>query len=348
MIKDYAIWDPNLQQELENLFQNPNDTSHIILNSAIEYQYNFIGGNSKLMDKLIEFTNHHNIKLDIITGTHPSCVLMPHYSHVNIHYWPTFWLTMLLTRLKVSPNYQMNNSIGLDVEKLNVGKNLPILYPYICMSKAPKVHRAVLMDMLYKYDILNKGVVIWRESCKNYKYRYWQETIMLRDQIDGFKYQETLPQEYAMSFAQLVPESAETIFTMSEKTGMALYFNKPFLVAGSKNFHNILKDLSFVWYDELFDYSFDTIDDLDLRYSLIVENFVKLCKYSKAELKSLYLSVFDKCVYNKQVALRLATSSELIPKIWPVLVNHQIKNNIPSYPDHINNFILQHEHEHRL
>lgn len=348
MIKDFAIWDPNLIGDLESLFANSQNIDHIILNSAIEYQYNYIGGNRKVMDKLIEFTLQNKIKLDIITGTHPSFVLMPEYYNVTIHYWPTFWLTMLLSRLKVSPNYQMNNAIGLDVDRLHVGKNLPIFYPFICMSKAPKVHRAIMMDMLGKHQILDKGVVIWREHCRNYQYKHWEEKIMLRDQLDGFKYQEILPQEYAMSFAQLVPESDEVIFTLSEKTGMALYFNKPFLVAGCKNFHHILKDFGFVWYDEIFDYSFDSIDDLEIRYDMIAQNFVKLSKYNKSELKSLYDRVFDKCVYNKKVALKLATSSNLIPNIWPVLVNHHVQNNIPSYPENINNFIHTHEDEYRF
>lgn len=348
MIIDFTIWDNKLLSKIENFKNNHSNITRVIVDSAIEYQYDFLAGKREHMDDLIQFTKEHNIELNIITGTHSNYVLIENQPHIKVHYWPTFWLSLLLTRLKVSPNYQMNMAIGLDVDKIDTGKKLPIKYPYISMNKAPKVHRAIMMDMLAKNEILDHGVVIWRELCTNYGFGHWNQEILLRDQKEGFKNQEILPLEYALSFAQLVPESDEQIFTMSEKTGMALYFNKPFLVAGCKGFHRIMKDMGFVWYDELFDYAFDEVDDIKHRYDLIAQNFKKYAHKSPNELKTLYASVFEKCVYNKKVALSLATSTKLVPNIWQDLVTHHIQNNIGAYPETINNFIITNENEYRL
>lgn len=216
------------------------------------------------------------------------------------------------------------------------------------MNKAPKVHRSIMMDMLYKNEILSNGVVIWREPSRNYKYRYWTEEILLRDQKERFVSQEIVPEEYAMSLIQLVTESDEYLFSLSEKTGMPLYFNKPFLVAGCKNFHAILESMGFKLYDELFDYSFDSVDDIDVRYDMIAQNIKRYADKSPAELTQLYNSVFEKCVYNKKVALRLATNTDLIPDIWKDLVEHHLQNNIPDYPDDINKFIKSREDEFRF
>ena len=142
---------------------------------------------------------------------------------------------------------------------------------------------------------------------------------------------------------QLVPESHETNFSLSEKTAMPLFFNKPFLVAGSMHYHKLLQDMGFKLYDELFDYSFDDISDIKVRYDLIAENIKKYSNKSTTELKELYDMVYEKCVHNKKVALRLATDSSLIPTVWRDLINYQLVNDISSYPETINNFIKTNE-----
>lgn len=344
------IWDNDLKEKILRIPNRYYGINRIILNSAIEYNYDFIGGHRGLMDFLIHITDRSNIKLDIITGTHSNYkkINTDLHEHVSVYYWPTFWLTMLLMRLSVSPNYQMNTAIGLDIQKMRVNELTPLRYPYITMNKAPKVHRAMMMDMLAKYELIDKGVCIWREPARNYQYQYWTEELLMRDQKEGFRYQEQLPVEYALSFMQIVPESDEEIFTMSEKTGMALYFNKPFLVMGCMNFHKILQELGFKLYDELFDYSFDSEPDTLKRCELIAQNVQRYADKTPDELKELYKSVFEKCVYNKEVAIKLATNSELIPEVWQDLVDSQLKNNIADSAPAINNFIKSTKHEFRL
>jgi hypothetical protein len=200
-----------------------------------------------------------------------------------------------------------------------------------------------MMDMLAKHDIIDKGVVIWRELTNNYQFEYWDQQILLRDQVEGFKFQEILPLEYALSFMQVVPETDNTAFTISEKTAMPLLFNKPFLVAGSMNFHKKLQELGFKLYDELFDYRFDSEPDTKIRYDLIAQNVKRYADKSPIELKEIYDSVFEKCVYNKRVAMRLATNSNLVPKPWHDLVNHHLLNNTADYPADLLNFIRNNE-----
>lgn len=344
MVVDFTIWDTSLVDKLTRMKDNPAGITKIIFNGSLEYQYNYIAGHPKPMTDLIEFAGANNIELHIITCAHPADKLLGDDSHVYVHYWSTFWLTMTYMRLSVSPNYPSNIANGLDVNDMLQGKTSPIIYPYITMNKAPKVHRAIMMDMLAKHKLIDKGVVIWRELCYHYQCEYWKQKIMMRDQLDGFASQETLPIEYVSSFAQLVTESDEYLFCMSEKTVMPLFFNKPFLVAGCKHFHAKLKDMGFLLYDELFDYSFDAVDDIKQRYEMIAKNFAKYADKTPAELMVIYNQVFDKCVYNKKLAIKLALTMK--PKIWDELVNHQLQNNIEEYPSAINIFIRNNERVH--
>lgn len=348
MIYDIKIWDRNLNDNIDRLMENPEGITKVIINGATELNYGLIGRTKSVIHEIIEHTRQHNIELHIITATHESAQLLPKADHLYIHFWPTFWLTMTFSRLSVNPSYERNKNILMDVRKMDVCKNTPILHPFISMNKAPKMHRAIMMDMLAKYDIVDKGVVIWREWCEAYQFKYWKQEIKLRDQREKFVYQEVLPVEYATSFSQLVPETDEIIFGMSEKASMPLFFNKPFLVAGCVNYHKIVQDMGFKLYDELFDYSFDTEPDIVKRYDMIAQNFINYTDKTNGELKAIYNSVFEKCQYNKRRAMQIATDSTLIPEIWHELAEHQAKNNKDDYPVPINKFIYDNEEQYRF
>ena len=344
---DLDIWDNELETKINNIYNNPDKFTRIIYNGAIEFDSAMIQGSKEKFQELADFCKKHNIELLLITGTH-SNYQITNDSYVKVNYWPTFWLTLVLTRLLVSPNYQMNNSICMDVENIRVGENIPIKYPYISMNKAPKHHRATLMDMLAKHNIIDNGVVIWRERNEKYPFEYWKQEIMLRDQKEKFVHQETLPLEYALSFMQLVPETDENIFTLSEKASMALLFNKPFLVAGSTNYHQLLKTMGFKLYDELFDYSFDSEPDVKKRFEMIVENVKRYANKTPLELKEIYNSVFEKCVYNKRLALHIATDSNQMPGHWKLLLRHHKYHNTVSYPKMLDNFIKTNVQEYKF
>ena len=343
-IIDFNIWHNNTLDRADRFMENAGRVSKIIYNGATEFDSNTINGSVEKFNELVEFAKIHNIEFDLITASASDNTHINVDKHVNTYYWTTFWFSMALARLSVSPNYQANNSICLDVEDIRVSEKTPIRYSYISMNKAPKLHRAKMMDMLAKHDIIDKGVVIWRELNDSYQFEYWNQQIMLRDQVDGFKSQETLPLEYTLSFMQLVPETDDIAFTITEKTAMPLFFNKPFLVAGSMNFHKKLQELGFKLYDELFDYSFDSEPDTKTRYDLIAQNIKRYTDKSPTVLKELYNSVFEKCMYNKQIILKLATNSNLVPKPWQKLVNHHVLNKIQDYPTDLLNFIRDNEH----
>ena len=348
-IIDFSIWNDTTLDRTRELINTPipinrpGPVTKIIYNGATEFDSNRINGSIERFNSLVEFAKTHNIEFDLITASSPDNTHLEVDSHVNIHYWPAFWFSMTLTRLLVSPNYWSNNSICLYIDDMRVSEKTPIKYPYISMTKLPKPHRATMMDMLAKHDIIDKGVVIWRELTNNYQFEYWDQQILLRDQVDGFKNQEILPLEYALSFMQIVPETDNTAFGISEKTAMPLFFNKPFLVAGSMNFHKKLQELGFKLYDELFDYSFDSEPDTKIRYDLIAQNVKRYTDKSPIELKEIYDSVFEKCMYNKRVAMRLATNSNIVPKVWQDLVNHHLLNDTPDYPADLLNFIRNNE-----
>lgn len=349
MLVDFTVWDSNLVEKIEHFKNNCQKVTKVIFNGLLEFEYQCLAGSTEKMLDFIKFLEDKNIELHILTSAHSEQKLLPEFKHVHVHNWPTFWLTLTFTRLIYNSNYEFNKNIGLDFFDFTVGNNNEIIVPYITMNKLPKVHRAIMMDMLAKNNILLKDCVIWREWSKNYQFQYWKEEILLMDQLEKFECQEIFPKVYPHAFMQLVTESNEFIWILSEKTAMPLFFNKPFLVAGSVNFHKHLAGLGFKLYDELFDYSFDSEIDTCKRYDMLAKTIAPYVNKTSAQLRKIYKSVFEKCVYNKRLAMKLATDSSLRPtKIWEELIEHQIKNNIPDYPDYINKFILSNENDYRF
>jgi len=187
-----------------------------------------------------------------------------------------------------------------------------------------------MIDLMAKYNLIDNNAISWQESknpnerygpkliseARGYQYKYWKPKILILDkQSDNIENYWLLPEEYNHSFCQLVVESTLEVPFISEKTCMPLFYMKPFMVASIEGYHQMLKRMGFELYTELFDYSFDSIQDTETRFEEIAKNLEKINLLSKSELVSLYNSVKDKLLYNKNHAVMLASKLEHQPEI---------------------------------
>lgn len=93
----------------------------------------------------------------------------------------------------------------------------------------------------------------------------------------------------------------------SEKTANSIAAFQPFVIYGNRGINNIMKKYGFVLYDEVFDYSFDTIENPYKRYmalvNMVIPIVIKLSKKSIDEQIAFRLSLKDKLIYNYNVML---------------------------------------------
>jgi uncharacterized phage-associated protein len=94
--------------------------------------------------------------------------------------------------------------------------------------------------------------------------------------------------------------------------------------------------MGFKLYDELFDYSFDSIDDMEERYEGLVRNVNKYRDRTPDELAALINSVRDKIEYNSAHAL---ASIRTFPSRWADAVTETNNNEYQEFLtiDNINN-----------
>ena len=142
-----------------------------------------------------------------------------------------------------------------------------------------------------------------------------------------------IPRSYLRGFIDIVSESSygpgETF--MSEKTVKPIATLKPFLVVGAKHMHKHLREkYSLEEYTELFDYSFDEEDDLELRVQGVINNLVRLRHMPKDELKSIYHSIQDKLLRNREV---YSTVMDDLDKFIPTSIKRVLDPSIEWYGD---------------
>jgi hypothetical protein len=347
MLKIVQIWDPNREDNIEDIRNNPSVVSGIVIMGNVEADIGMIPDNQ--LEKIFSFCNSNSLPIHIITAGHkndPDIIkkrnLKVRPNNLHIYYWSTYYLTQTLVRLITKCNYDYNKNLGYDLRDIETGLDVTdYRYKLICLNKAPKRHRMIILDCLEKYNLITNNAITFRELNQGMpaELYYWQQKEIFLDQTDRTELfnQEILPKEYKYSFMQIVTESHDDIFFLTEKTTIPLFFNKPFLVASCRHYHKRLEELGFQLYDELFDYKFDEEKDLRDRMEGVVKNAYRYKDTSLEELQRIHSAVKDKLIYNKKLAIKYASDRLVFPKIWNSLATEEYKDIPISNPYDLNN-----------
>ncbi len=244
------------------------------------------------------------------------------YEKIIIHNWPTFLLHF--TYEWMCPYYSN------DLNNIKINKNFDKLF--LSYNNKPHYHRCVLIDKIFQNGLENYGNISWCKlsdeiwSRGYYNFKNWQEKILNLDEFNETNHNDRT--DFLInnnSFFFLVTESNIECEFITEKTFKPILTEQPFLCYGSKNQNSILKKYGFKLYDNIFDYSFDSEDDLEKRAEGVIQNIKNL---KGMDLNKLYEENFDIILYNKKRAYELIIQDEYVPKIFKELcIKYDLKNN---------------------
>jgi hypothetical protein len=97
---------------------------------------------------------------------------------------------------------------------------------------------------------------------------------------------------------------------------MAIICHKPFLICSVPNLHKKLKDMGFELYDEIFDYSFDSVEDEELRYQMVLDNFSRIQRENTlSDLSTLHEKIKPKLIYNFEKLKKIVYNFDTIPDV---------------------------------
>lgn len=200
-------------------------------------------------------------------------------------------------------NVDYNKNVNIDDYK----------YHYISLNNRAHMHRCHMMDILAKYNLIDKGAISWanvhNSNGYDYPWQYWTPQILQLGTYEANnKAWGDIPTEYYESFVSLINESTINSVIFSEKTVFALVCGQPFICVSGPGHHKFLESMGFELYDELFDYSFDSETNNNKRTELVVQNIDRLCKLPISELTNLKKQIRPKLIRNKQRVKDIALS----------------------------------------
>tara|TARA_R110001606_G_scaffold152308_1_gene293007 strand:- start:414 stop:1688 length:1275 start_codon:yes stop_codon:yes gene_type:complete len=213
---------------------------------------------------------------------------------------------------------------------------------YTCYNNQLRDYRHYAIDQLAKHNLLDKGVVTARLSTvvaptqpnSYWPFKYIPSGTKLVDEEDfelhmqnpegGTWTPNSFPRSFGRGTLDIVTESriGHDEFYLSEKTNKSLLAHKPFIVVSSPNYHKWLKEVRNIEpYDEIFDYSFDSIEDDEKRIDGVAENIKRLSEEYKTpeDYQRLYTSVREKTIHNYQEHMKLIRSGDTMRSLFDFL-----------------------------
>lgn len=314
------MWDANnyddasYQSHINKIYTNDYDC--VILFCHIEFEFFRIRGYKEIIKAAYE----KNLKVYAIVGCIDSKNYCPEKNvmvnktsiskNIEIIYWPTVFFREAVEQFFHPINLEKRNltniqQVLVDTDRIN------FLHHYVYLNSKGHDHRMLLIDLIAKHDLLKYSAYSWHKKYfskpkHRYQFKHFNDMHkVLDDQFVTKVDQGFFPKEYYNSYFQLVCETTIKTIFITEKTVAPLLLGKPFLVAGSQGINNYIKSLGFELFDELFDYSFDTIPNIDDRFDKICETIRPITNIPLNKLEYSKITK-EKIVHNRQKAIELA------------------------------------------
>lgn len=280
----YFVWGDDAMRELVQLIEHGTKITHVVIMGPEEYEAPEFFINREQYKFFKGYLNYNNIKLIHVT----SAITDP---EINYRYyandqqdticWEMFFAHQVVTG-------------QLERDIIPYGHEEKIHKHFTSMNGRSHKWRCMFMDYMAKYNLIDKGYVSWHNVENwdyDYKFKYWTPKKMSFDRrwrksADGLLDILFPPEEFKTSLFSVISESNVDCLFVTEKTFIPIFHKRPFIVYGPPNFQKYLKSKGYQLFDEIIDYSFDEIDDNEVRADMMMQQVEKICNHDIYELKS--------------------------------------------------------------
>ena len=212
------------------------------------------------------------------------------------------------SKLKIksfSHNYTANcfyidtGEVGSNIEHFKLSENQiekkkksNLIKKYICYNRLQKSHREQVVNWIRENDYLEDGYVSYPPDL----------TLDYTDFNDNWAYHKICTDHYDTSFFSIVNESQYGTYShcyLTEKTWKAIFNFHPVIIVGAKHSLKYLKERGFDTFGDIFDESYDEIEDGNERLDRIlntVGNFLE--NNTKTQLVDLRKKILPRLIHN--------------------------------------------------
>lgn len=210
---------------------------------------------------------------------------------------------------------------------------------YTCYNNHMKYHRVYTIERLIEENLFDQGIItvhlpnkIHPEDFPPHRKIDWKlyDGSVKIDEENFFAMTDStmIPPSYMYGLIDIVTETqiAESKLFLTEKTAKSIISLKPFLSVSSQHFHSyILDEYGIEPYTEIFDYSFDTMTDVQDRVNGIVENVKRLknLMYDTTYRSEVFEKLMPKLKANKQRLIDYTFNKEkMVPESLKFSTEH--------------------------
>lgn len=294
-------------------------------------------------DFLLVFVKHHNVidyELVIVNAEEGGETRQTNLLHREGVYdkFRRVWIVTSSTTANIYREYE-NNVVPLIYPygllnrtiKRFKNQNLDIEYnpttKFVCLNNKAKIERAYFLgnlitdniDVNYSwladsYDDLSVNDINLSEKFPNIDFN---KKVFLDVDVVNDSNQDIIFDKYAEALIDISPETNAVYNTrsvLSEKTWKPILLKKPYFGIAAMGHYMWMRDRGFELYDELFDYSFDSIENNYVRYDAQLSEIRRINDLDFDELMSLMKQIEPKLEYNKQHALKDKAVPEIVYK----------------------------------
>jgi hypothetical protein len=276
------------------------------------FEYDFA-----LEEEAMEYVNKNLIKINIVTCASDVNQIIEHISSrgidknlLTVESWPGYWF--------MRSHFNMINEDNKLYKNSKDDFPSTFLYPFLSFNGRTRDHRSYLIDQLAKREYLDKGIVTYHklfEPDGGFEWKHHDGSILVSNDDFTTNFSSySFNEKFIESFLHIPTETDANIKLISEKTAIPILCGLPVLILGAKGIHQQLKDMGFELYTEIFDYTFDTVDDLDTRVELILKNLDFIIN-NFHRIDELYKLIEHKVKKNAIHARKFFESWETIPDL---------------------------------
>ena len=328
----FRIWSNQSFNDFVNEIEYNNNYTDVVIFGPEEHEAGKLFFSHEQYVLVKRFLDYHNINLKIVLGA-------PHGLEINSRYvfnntpemisWPTYF-----------SNYVIHHGIETGVYPYE--HNNKITKHFISLNGRAHPWRCMFIDYMYKYDLFDAGYVSWHNSENwdyNYKFKWWTPEKINFDKnwlenTDGYLDILKPPEEqFKDSLFSVISESSMRCIFITEKTYIPIYHKRPFLIFGAPKIHEYLKSLGFKMFDEIIDYSFDSIDDDEERCDALMQQLLKISRNNIQKIKRL---LQPKIEHNFLKMLQLVSNTKTVHKDIRKILKNSDQDDLEFYNKALN------------
>jgi hypothetical protein len=254
-----------------------------------------------------EFCKKNDIPISKTLVLHSNVILEREYSYSFDYFF--IECKRLLNR---SPDY---GKIDYNIKKEKI---------YNCLNHSENKHRTIIFNGLKSRKLLKYGFVSYLDKGV-YLPRNIEDS---QTEKDDWRWPTLIPEVVSKTYFNVVTETHHNIekdfddLFITEKICKAL-ITQPFIVIGNYGTLRHVKKLGFETYPELFDESYDLIENPKDRLEFILDEIERLCNMDKNELEKIYKSVVWKIEHNRKIMVDFE-EDEFVSKIGGDEINYAV------------------------